>query len=68
VGYTSPLELEDLRQLPKEEKTEHQFKKFSEIYASEQVCRYLLNLSFVDTVDMIYVLQLQPVLPDYYTL
>jgi hypothetical protein len=41
VGYNSPLELEDLGQLPKEEKTEYQFKKFSDIYASEQVCKYL---------------------------
>jgi hypothetical protein len=41
MGYTSPLELEDLGQLPMEEKTEHQFKKFSDIYRSEQVCRYL---------------------------
>jgi hypothetical protein len=43
VGYTNPLELEDLGQLPKEEKTEHQFKKFHDIYTRERVlCTYLL--------------------------
>jgi hypothetical protein len=37
VGYTSPLELEDMGELPKEEKTEQQFEKFSDIYTCERV-------------------------------
>lgn len=37
VGYTIPLELEDLGQLPKEERTEYQFKKFHDIYTREMV-------------------------------
>lgn len=42
VGYTSPLELEDMGELPKEEETEHQFKKFNDIYTSERVLKLLL--------------------------
>jgi hypothetical protein len=37
VGYRTPLELEDLGELPEEEKTEHQFKKFYDIYTREKV-------------------------------
>ncbi|XP_069691069.1 ATP-binding cassette sub-family C member Sur isoform X2 [Periplaneta americana] len=36
VGYTNPLELEDLGKLPEEEKTERQFKKFESVYNSER--------------------------------
>jgi hypothetical protein len=42
VGYNSPLELEDMGELPKEEETEHQFKKFNDIYTSERVLKLLL--------------------------
>jgi hypothetical protein len=43
VGYINPLELEDLGQLPKEEKTEHQFKKFHDIYISERVLKTTIS-------------------------
>jgi hypothetical protein len=42
VGYRSPLELEDLGQLPKEEETEHQFEKFNDIYTIERVFKTFL--------------------------
>lgn len=37
VGYNSPLELEDMGELPMEEETEHQFKKFNDIYTNERI-------------------------------
>jgi hypothetical protein len=45
TGYTSPLELEDMGKLPKEEETEQQFEKFNAIYTSERVLKILYNYS-----------------------